>query len=246
MTKVFNKWWLAKIAASIHFKDHTYSACFFYMAGRLDYWKCQKKEWSAKMLSFHHSLKLRYMFAKQVASIGIQWLFLQLYLATKAWWVSLPVRWIECCHFAHPKGGFFRDHKRGKKERLHWTGWNLKKRWDGSSFFFPEIFGWLKEMKMIQWSWLPESCHLTKKIPKRTYWLGVCPEMSHAKESLSCSKRKSKMRKNGNFDTWKWEKWYQEMKTKTFWFQLQGNTEEYEDGYSIAITGYRLSIRKIR
>lgn len=161
MTKVFKKWWLAKIAASIHFKDQSYSACFFYMAGRLDYWKCQKKEWSAKMLSFHHSLKLRYMFAKQVASIGIQWAIsppLPFYQGLMSEPPS-PMDWM--LPKATPKMAVFRDHKRGKKKRLHWTGWNLKKMgWQ--QFFFPEIFGWLKEMKMIQWSWLPESCHLTK------------------------------------------------------------------------------------
>lgn len=200
MTKVFKKWWLAKIAASIHFKDQSYSACFFYMAGRLDYWKCQKKEWSAKMLSFHHSLKLRYMFAKQVASIGIQWAIsppLPFYQGLMSEPPS-PMDWM--LPKATPKMAVFRDHKRGKKKRLHWTGWNLKKMgWQ--QFFFPRDLRLIEgdeNDSMILTPWVMPS---HEKIPKRTYWLGVCPEMSYAKESLSCSKRKSKMRKNGNFDT---------------------------------------------
>ena len=157
MTQVFKKWWLAKIAASIHFKDQSYSAYFFYMAGRLDYWKCQKKEWSAKMLSFHHSLKLRYMFAKQVASIGIQWAIsppLPFYQGLMSEPPS-PMDWM--LPKATPKMAVFKGRK---NDSIGPDG--IWKKWDGSSFFSQR-----SSVDWRRWKWFNDPDSLSHAISRK-------------------------------------------------------------------------------
>ena len=144
------------------------------MTGRFRLLKVPKKEWSTKILSFHHSLKLQYVcqIAIKLAfffrcilnrhSIGMARPFgySTAYLGTKAWWVSLPVLWID--EWAHRKSragngpGSFEGRK-----TTPLNGWNLKKM--DESIYFPatqkvalnkmNTENSQLEMKMILTSW---------------------------------------------------------------------------------------------